>query len=460
MSAARVSSLFGSRFSFGRFTIDLRARKLWRGTDGVALPARVFDTLAYLVTHAGQQVDKHEIISAAWRDVAVTDDSLIHAISVLRKALGDDPEQPAFIQTVPRPGYRFVMTVEPESCGAGQQESVPTADENPPHLRRVTGVSFTRWREVVVLGCLMLGTVIGVVWILESIHRSRTSAADAPDRVVRFDQLAPAGTTLVSGGAVSPTGSHMAFVALDEATGETSVWVRALRSTELVKLAGTARASRPFWSPDGRQIAFFSSGNLSAVSLSGEPARTIAAVGPTAVGGSWGDNNLILYADWTKGIYAVPDRGGSVSSLTQLDHTAPEFVHAWPQLLPDGHHFLYQIVSMDPSRAGLYIGTIGSRESARLLDGASPAVYSSPGSLLYIRHDHADGRGVRCLSPDARRSARRARAWGVDHDLARTQTSSREPATRSRFGKAAVTSDSASWIGPVLSGTPLMRRPG
>ena len=402
MSAPTVSPVSGSCFSFGVFTIDLRARKLLRGSDAVPLPARAFDSLAYLVTNAGQPLDKNEIISAAWRDVAVTDDSLIHAISVIRRALGDDPEQPSFIETIPRFGYRFVTTVVPlgEHPPAAEQQ-VPVA--NGAGAAEVSRGKVRRWREALAIGCLMLAVIGLTVWVLGSM-RHPPPAMPNDGRVVRLDQLAPAGTTIVSGGAVSPTGTHLAFVALDDATGETAVWVRALHSTEMIKLAGTARASRPFWSPDGGQIAFFSNGNLSAVNLSGEPARTIAAVGPTAIGGSWGGDDMILFADWTKGIYAVSARGGSVRRLTHVDHSAPEFVHAWPQLLPDGRHFLYQIVTIDPSRAGVYIGAIGSQQSVRLIDGASPAVYVSPGYLLYIRHDMlmAEGFDASRLTLDGR----------------------------------------------------------
>jgi DNA-binding winged helix-turn-helix (wHTH) protein len=77
-------------FRLGAFTIDLRARKLRRGPDVILLPARAFDALVYLVSHRGRAIDKDEIVAAVWRDVAVTDDSLIHAVSVLRRVLGDD----------------------------------------------------------------------------------------------------------------------------------------------------------------------------------------------------------------------------------------------------------------------------------------------------------------------------------------------------------------------------------
>jgi DNA-binding winged helix-turn-helix (wHTH) protein len=112
-------------FRLGVFTIDLRGRSLFREHKAIALPARAFDALVFLVTHRDRLVEKDEIVAAVWRDVAVTDDSLIHAVSVLRRALGDDPVRPAFIETVPRHGYRFIGPVE-ELVEPGQaRESAP-----------------------------------------------------------------------------------------------------------------------------------------------------------------------------------------------------------------------------------------------------------------------------------------------------------------------------------------------
>jgi gluconolactonase len=99
-------------FRLGAFTIDLRARKLRRGLDASPLPARAFDALVYLVSHRVRAVDKDEIIAAVWRDVAVTNDSLIHAVSVLRRVLGDDAGHPTYIETIPRRGYRFIGPAE------------------------------------------------------------------------------------------------------------------------------------------------------------------------------------------------------------------------------------------------------------------------------------------------------------------------------------------------------------
>src|ERR671925_22188 len=97
---------------FGPFTFDLAGRKLQKGDEQISLPSRALDALAYLITHRDRAVDRDEIIAAVWHEVAVTDDSLIHAVSVIRRALGDDPSHASFIETIPRRGYRFVGKIE------------------------------------------------------------------------------------------------------------------------------------------------------------------------------------------------------------------------------------------------------------------------------------------------------------------------------------------------------------
>ena len=96
---------------------------------------------------------------------------------------------------------------------------------------------------------------------------------------------------------------------------------------------------------------------------------------------------LILFADWPSGVYSVPSSGGPVTQLTRLNHAALEVAHAWPHFLPDGKHFLYQVISRDSTQAGVYVGSVDAPGSVRLLDRASAAAYAPPGFLLYLQQD-------------------------------------------------------------------------
>ena len=97
-------------FRFGDFELDAAAGRLTRAGEPLTVPARHLDVLAALVAHAGEVISKDALVEAAWRDVAVTDNSLEQAISSLRRALGSGGDP--LIQTVPRQGYRFTGIAE------------------------------------------------------------------------------------------------------------------------------------------------------------------------------------------------------------------------------------------------------------------------------------------------------------------------------------------------------------
>ena len=100
-----------TRFQFGDFELDAAAGRLTHAGAPVMVPARHLDVLAALLTRAGEVVSKDALVEAAWRDVAVTDNSLEQAISSLRRALAGATAA-ALIETVPRQGYRFSGPVQ------------------------------------------------------------------------------------------------------------------------------------------------------------------------------------------------------------------------------------------------------------------------------------------------------------------------------------------------------------
>ena len=99
-------------YRFGPFQLDVRERRLSRGTDIIPLRLKVFDTLCVLVENAGRLVTKDELLAAVWPDTTVEENNLNHNVSVLRRALGEKATGQQYIETVPRMGYRFVAPVE------------------------------------------------------------------------------------------------------------------------------------------------------------------------------------------------------------------------------------------------------------------------------------------------------------------------------------------------------------
>jgi DNA-binding winged helix-turn-helix (wHTH) protein len=109
-------------YTFGPFRLDLRGGELLHDNLGVALEPKVFALLSYLVTQRGRLVGRLELLDAVWPDAHVTDASLSQAVASLRTALGDDPRNPSYIDTLPRRGYKFIAEVkeEPEGPLAGE----------------------------------------------------------------------------------------------------------------------------------------------------------------------------------------------------------------------------------------------------------------------------------------------------------------------------------------------------
>jgi DNA-binding winged helix-turn-helix (wHTH) protein len=99
-------------FVFGPYELDPVRRRLSASGEPVSVSDRQLDVLLLLVARAGQIVAKQDLIEAAWRDVAVGDNSLEQAISSLRRLLGTAPGGGHYIETLARRGYRFAGPVE------------------------------------------------------------------------------------------------------------------------------------------------------------------------------------------------------------------------------------------------------------------------------------------------------------------------------------------------------------
>jgi len=116
---------------FPPFQLDTINECLWRlqndgETERIALRPKAVAVLQYLVENAGRLVNQNELLEAVWPDTYVQPEVLKRHMFSIRRALGDDPKHPRFVETVPRRGYRFiapVRTLSAESAIAGEQSS-------------------------------------------------------------------------------------------------------------------------------------------------------------------------------------------------------------------------------------------------------------------------------------------------------------------------------------------------
>jgi DNA-binding winged helix-turn-helix (wHTH) protein/Tol biopolymer transport system component len=387
-------------FAFGPFRVDLARHQLLRDGEPILLTAKAWETLVLLLGSGGRVVEKDEILSTVWPDAFVSEDSLTQAISVLRKAMGDDSSQPIYIATVPRRGYRFVADVAVEhpralppvtpppapveallpsgSAAAGDARSAMYTD--PAAGPAITAAPVRSWSAL----WWAVPAVIALALVARTVSVApRGGPTGAP---IRFLQLAPEGSMLASGGILSPDGRYLAFVAQDVDSGKSQLWLRGLETPSPEPLPGTDGAFRPFWSPDSRSIGFFAEGKLKRIGVTGVPPQTLASVGYLPSGGSWSSRGVIIYSDRLSRIFAVPEQGGAAAPVTTLDPRAGEVGHSAPQFLPDGASFLFYAVTSTPAASGTYVGSLDSTERVQLLDGtADNVIFAPPGYLLYVR---------------------------------------------------------------------------
>jgi Tol biopolymer transport system component/predicted Ser/Thr protein kinase len=185
--------------------------------------------------------------------------------------------------------------------------------------------------------------------------------------------------------AVSPDGQRVAFTAQAGTLDDGRLFVRPLNAaiaTE-IPLPGY-NVNWPFWSPDGRQIAFFSHGNLQKVDSSGGPPVTVCTFSGegASVGGTWNRDGVIIVSR-SGMLYRVDSVKGDPKPLRPL--AEGETAQRWAQFLPDGNHYLYLSISNHPDHQGIYAASLDSSERKFILATNANASYVEPGQLLFMR---------------------------------------------------------------------------
>jgi TolB-like protein/DNA-binding winged helix-turn-helix (wHTH) protein/Tfp pilus assembly protein PilF len=170
-------------YEFGEFHLDAVRRVLRSCTDArpIDLPPRAFDTLLYLVEHAGDLVDKHELMDAVWSNVVVEEGNLTQTIYLLRRALGEQPDEHQFIVTVPKRGYKFVghvRNVEVLAPGGVEAPAAPITMPSPAvdNARRRLARRAGAWAAVLLL-------IAGIAFLAYREYGGPTSSIAETDAV-------------------------------------------------------------------------------------------------------------------------------------------------------------------------------------------------------------------------------------------------------------------------------------
>ena len=181
------------------------------------------------------------------------------------------------------------------------------------------------------------------------------------------------------GVAVSPTGTHVAYVANEQ------LYLRAMDEMDAKPLGGTegSAPTLPFFSPDGQWLGFYSTrdGQLEKIALTGGAAVTLCDTG-NPYGASWGADDTIVFGQGARGIFQVSATGGTPELLIPVETESGERAQS-PQILPDGRTVLFTFAHDDWSEAQIVVQSLSTGERRVLIEGGTDARYLPTGHLVY-----------------------------------------------------------------------------
>src|SRR5215472_6875294 len=375
------------RYRFGQFELDLAGRSLRKDGIRIKLQPKPYELLLVMLERPGELISRQELHRRLWAHGTFVDyeQGLNVAVKKLRDALCDTADQARYIETQSGRGYRWVANVEvsvPDlpatgiaMSGAATPLQRPTESATSIEGARVQIASSapTSWRAIrpLILGVAIVAVIVAIV-----LTRRTSGGRVQPVRAVLAlpgdFQLLTTGDN--AGLALSPDGSRLVFSAVSH-DGRSGFWLRSLDSLQAQELAGTEEGAFPFWSPDGKQIAFFTFTQLKKIDLA-TGTVTIICDANSGRGGAWlSATELLFTKGTTEGIYRISADGTNLRPVTSVQ--APYTTHRWPEVLPGGKHFIFLAASHsnDSEPAVIMMGS---------LDGAQPKLLVHTGSAAKV----------------------------------------------------------------------------
>jgi DNA-binding winged helix-turn-helix (wHTH) protein len=193
---------------FGNFLVDGEREELYRDGQRVRVQAKIYQALTVLMGRAGDLVSREEVRQGVWPEAPAStlDANVNTAMNKLRQLLGDSPEKPVYIETIPRRGYCFIAKVEFSDAPPALGGSVPTQNVDPA-ARNGGGIRFilqyiagspVRLASVVVAS-MVLGALMVLAW---SFVNGKNQQGARHDAEVVSQRSAPKATSENDGAAL------------------------------------------------------------------------------------------------------------------------------------------------------------------------------------------------------------------------------------------------------------------
>jgi Tol biopolymer transport system component/DNA-binding winged helix-turn-helix (wHTH) protein len=269
---------------FGLFEADLQTGELRKDGAKVPLQGQPFQVCAILLSRAGELVSREELRQQVWPEDTFVDfdHALNTAITKIRLALGDQADNPRFVETLPRRGYRFIAPVVKPVL----QIAPPSAPKS-----RLAGLTLkARW--------VSFAAALFVLFFGLGIWRFSREAALPPLEVVPMAAL----PGFESDPAFSPDGNQVAFTF--GAEDKCGIYTTLIGGDKPLRLTTNSGDAFPTWSSDGRRIAFYRHSEQGTAiytvpALGGTEQRLHAGLsGPWTFGLDWSpDGKVLAFSD-------------------------------------------------------------------------------------------------------------------------------------------------------------------
>lgn len=230
---------------------------------------------------------------------------------------------------------------------------------------------------------LAAGTaVLAAAWLVAG---RRPPPAATPQPVSRWVLALEEDSRLEVGGrfdpiALSPDGRTIVYSASD-ADGP-RLWVRPFDELAARPLPGTEGGRNPFFSPDGRWLAFFSRDKLRKVAVSGGAPVTLCDTPLDNLGATWGPDGTIVFALYSSGLWRVDEDGGDAEPLSRSASESGVVQHRWPQFLPDGRRVLFVLQANEGPRLAVFDLETGEARVVQGVENVIKARYVAGGYLV------------------------------------------------------------------------------